>query len=561
MTDRFVTVPDSLELPAAVKVPVARLVGPTGAAATPADLGAATAAQGALAASASQPGHTHTLDATTDTATRLALTPDERTKLTNTSGTNTGDQVLPTWTTLSGKPAVIAAGATAADACTAIGAALSSTYATHKDAAHVRRGVLRSSGSGATLRPLISIIDDDGNTDLLDVLAPIAQARNIPVGAALVGNSECVTDPVRRAQLLDLQNNHGWEILSHTMSHININLTAAADYIADCEAYLAMADEYGFHVDNIVYPWGQEGANFPITPRYYSGGFNAATGINTQSNFDNFSVYRHALGSSMSANMDTLAEFQTLIDDAIANNRWIVFMTHIGATDAAGVQLIEDVLDYGIAQGVEIVAPRDGLREFGALVQSGRRVFSTGTFYIRPNGIVSSSRYRLMEWNAGGKLETDSPGTLGSGRTVTYLIEAASPWSIGYGWVVERLQSDGWQTQEFQTYGGKRYIRRWNGAVWSGWKEFLYGTALLTVTMTAQTIAAHSTSDKSHYSTLALAADTWTARPTGSLEAGIIFNVWSHGNGAVTLRLANITAAPINVAERVWTLRAITTSQ
>ena len=49
MTDRFVTVPDSLELPAAVKVPVARLVGPNGAAATPADLGAATAAQGALA--------------------------------------------------------------------------------------------------------------------------------------------------------------------------------------------------------------------------------------------------------------------------------------------------------------------------------------------------------------------------------------------------------------------------------------------------------------------------------------------------------------------------------
>ena len=49
MTDRFVTVPDSLELPAAVKVPVARLVGPTGAAAAPADIGAATAAQGALA--------------------------------------------------------------------------------------------------------------------------------------------------------------------------------------------------------------------------------------------------------------------------------------------------------------------------------------------------------------------------------------------------------------------------------------------------------------------------------------------------------------------------------
>ena len=100
---------------------------------TPGDIGAATSAQGTLAATASQPGHTHTLDSTTDTATRLALTPAERTKLTNTSGTNTGDQVLPTWTTLSGKPAVIAAGATAAAARTAIGAGTSSFSGAYPD--------------------------------------------------------------------------------------------------------------------------------------------------------------------------------------------------------------------------------------------------------------------------------------------------------------------------------------------------------------------------------------------------------------------------------------------
>lgn len=37
---------------------------------------------------------TQSLDTTTDSATRLALTPAERTKLNNTSGTNTGDQTL-----------------------------------------------------------------------------------------------------------------------------------------------------------------------------------------------------------------------------------------------------------------------------------------------------------------------------------------------------------------------------------------------------------------------------------------------------------------------------------
>ena len=102
MTDRFVTVPDSLELPAAVKVPSARLSdsGATGRAAlaaanaaalrAAAELGSAattaatdyaTAAQGAKADTASQPGHTHTLDDVSDSATRLAMTAAERAKL------------------------------------------------------------------------------------------------------------------------------------------------------------------------------------------------------------------------------------------------------------------------------------------------------------------------------------------------------------------------------------------------------------------------------------------------------------------------------------------------
>ena len=45
--------------------------------------------------------------------------------LDNVSGVNTGDQTLPTWSTIAGKPAVVAAGATQADARTAIGAGTS----------------------------------------------------------------------------------------------------------------------------------------------------------------------------------------------------------------------------------------------------------------------------------------------------------------------------------------------------------------------------------------------------------------------------------------------------
>jgi hypothetical protein len=61
------------------------------------------------------------------------VTDAEKTKLSNLSGTNTGDQTLPTWSTISGKPAVIAEGATQADARTAIGAGTSSFSGDYDD--------------------------------------------------------------------------------------------------------------------------------------------------------------------------------------------------------------------------------------------------------------------------------------------------------------------------------------------------------------------------------------------------------------------------------------------
>ena len=63
----------------------------------------------------------------------LPSAPTEKAKLANLSGTNTGDQTLPTWSTLSGKPAVIGAGATAADARAAIGAGTSSFSGAYAD--------------------------------------------------------------------------------------------------------------------------------------------------------------------------------------------------------------------------------------------------------------------------------------------------------------------------------------------------------------------------------------------------------------------------------------------
>lgn len=419
------------------------------------------------------------------------------------------------------------------------------------------KNTLSVSRTAANLRPLISIIDDDGHPDVIDVLGPIAQARGIPVGVAAPGNSVIFTDPTRRAQMVDLQNNYGWEVLSHTLTHDRISLLTADQYEANCVAYAALAAGYGFTVDNIAYPWGEEGiaAHWAITARHFMGGFRASNGINKRETQDDYAIHRIPLGSSMTSDMDTLAEFQTLIDTTKADSRWLVFMLHIADTDAAGLQLIADVLDYAIAQGVAIVSPRKGLAEFGAIVQSGRSSQANQSyFYIRPEGLIHSSRYQIGEWQY-TKAEADPPAANGTGKMVTY--RAATGWSIGTsGWVVERLDSTGWETQEFINKSGK-WIRGWNGSVWSAWKQALYGAPATSWTVTARTLAAFTTVDVTNSVTGMLPSYTVMANPIETLEAGLVWSVWVSHNTTVTLRIANVTNASISLAERVWTIRGV----
>ena len=124
---------------------------------TPAAIGAQPAGSYAGAS------HTHTLDQVSDTATRLAMTPAERTTLNQQSGTNTGDQTLPTWSTLSGKPAAIAAGADAAAARTAISAApalgADDNYVTDAEKAslHTHPAVIAQGATQADARAAIGL--------------------------------------------------------------------------------------------------------------------------------------------------------------------------------------------------------------------------------------------------------------------------------------------------------------------------------------------------------------------------------------------------------------------
>ena len=100
-----------------------------------------------------------------------------------------------------------------------------------------REEILNTRRSINLIKPLVSFIDDDGQAGILTKLKPLFTARNIPIGIALTSFCDVISDPLSRAEILDLQNNYGWEILGHSMLHDNMGLYTPEQVESDCKLF------------------------------------------------------------------------------------------------------------------------------------------------------------------------------------------------------------------------------------------------------------------------------------------------------------------------------------
>jgi len=400
-------------------------------------------------------------------------------------------------------------------------------------------------------RPLVTFIDDDGHDAVLSVLKPLFIGKGVPCGLAIPGNAALVTDAAKRAEVKALQDDHGWEVLSHTMAHTNLTTMTDDEIEADCKTFLETFAGYGLHVHSIVYPWGAiQAAQYPIVSKYYVAGFNTGTSSNT-ADLKDYAIYRRALGTMMEESLNSLSEFQALVDDAYTNGKWVVFMLHCG-TDDFDAELVGQVIDYVQSKGIDIVSPFDGLRVFGTV--SGSGLGATRYFNIKPNGYVSTNSYALPEVIS-ARLETDAPASL----YISQRVFPAIGWTLGSGIVEEWTHANGWQYQLFYKSGSDAlvYIRKWDGAAWKPWQRFTTARTDITYTMTARTLTAGSVVDVTVYDTSIIATHAHVAQPTGALEAGVMWTCWSYGNGAVKIRLHNTTGSDVVLAERIWRVKRI----
>ena len=245
--------------------------------------------------------------------------------------------------------------------------------------------VQKSQYNAKPIRPLISFTDDDGKAGVYTKWLPILQEKNIPLSLCIITGNVGKGGYLTWEQIKELQDTYGCEILSHTVTHGNINTHETnKTWIEELKQSKNDLMQHGLNVRGFAYPnggyWGtKEGLvdgttnGFWMTGLFYDYGITTGSTMNIHPITTNMGIDRAGIGSyAAEGKFDTLENIKARVDECYAQNGWLIFMTHID--DAAHTdednQMLRDLIDYINAKGIDIVTISEGFEIFGNAVET-----------------------------------------------------------------------------------------------------------------------------------------------------------------------------------------------
>lgn len=259
-------------------------------------------------------------------------------------------------------------------------------------------------------KTICSIIFDDGWIWDYTMVLPYFKEKGIVGNTAVFTNAIGGTNYCTSGFLKTLQK-EGWSILSHTKQHFVL-----PDYGYDivdynCRESKKDLEALGLKCDYIVYPTNKyDLKTLEIVRKYYKGAFAKSYPTDDSKNmynttpFNQYAMYRiHA--------ETPLAQLKPVIDEAIANNGYIVLMGHSmyygdkeRYPDAEAVfGRLKENIQYLIDQGVEIMNVDNAMDLFGNLVTIGDEQISGKYTFVSKDGSIKSSDLMHSVINGLGK--------------------------------------------------------------------------------------------------------------------------------------------------------------
>lgn len=175
--------------------------------------------------------------------------------------------------------------------------------------------LLGSSYSNAQYGPVVSFTYDDGFSSWYDIGFPVFQEYGFPGVVYINATNSWVSGNVDK--LLEMQA-AGWEVSNHTYSH---DCSYGESEVSMMKDWL---DTNGFPNSGFAAPcniWNHDRVNFVKKHSSYFATGTELPGISQP--FDLYFTQRINL-----TNRDNIEAIRVILDDAVANNKWIVFMAH-----------------------------------------------------------------------------------------------------------------------------------------------------------------------------------------------------------------------------------------
>jgi peptidoglycan/xylan/chitin deacetylase (PgdA/CDA1 family) len=411
-------------------------------------------------------------------------------------------------------------------------------------------------------KPMISIIDDDGRVEFLTKWVPILEEKDFKISIAVVTSFPGLGSYMTWDQLGLLKKDYGVELVNHSHTHPNLGELTEDLVRTEFKSSTEILKAKGYSFDIMVYPGGSQNEIVrQVCREYCRTGIYTADGVNTAP-IETFKLSRQPLMPG-TGEMDTVESYTAFIDEAIANNGWIVFMTHSQYTsfDAAKINA---VIDYANTHNIEWVNISEGLDNIGNLIDIGdytARETNAEYTILDADGIMHSKANKNLPKVTG--IDTYSFTSVLSdfeqGRiTITPISEsgkAGFPKNSAGTLITNYAFTSTYPYQEYHcVISGKTFKRTWLST--NAWSEFLEYAEVknFTKTITA-TIPANSCVDIAVNSTMTI-NDVLTGNPPAPLEAGVMY-CFMINSTVGKVRFYNATASPITLASQTWNFSLI----
>ena len=260
--------------------------------------------------------------------------------------------------------------------------------------------IARNVVSSGETRPLITFVDDDGRTEVITKWEPILQEKGNKLTIPLI--TQWMDDPDNNTVITwedvhRLKEQYGVEFVSHTHEHKHAQQLTEEEVENELKLSKEILKREGLTHNIIVQPYGENTDSVRrISRNYYKANIGTKEGINTTP-LDTFRMYRITLGESL---YTTFEQYKEKLDEAIANNGWIIFKSHsqYPSFNENQQQLIRQIIDYARQNNMIEVSLEEGLDLFGNLVDVGdytARAQGSDYYILDKKGRIHSNKYGI----------------------------------------------------------------------------------------------------------------------------------------------------------------------